>query len=229
MKKILIIEDDPTIRSGLADDFRFEGYEVEAVRTGREGLAKGLTGQFDLILLDLMLPEMGGLEVCKELRSRRIGTPIIMLTAKSQDFDIVLGLELGADDYVTKPFSPFELRARVKAMLRRTGAENGSPGRGVIETGPFRIDEGRHEFWFNDRRVHLTSIEFEIVMTLMGRSGQVVKRDDMLNLAWGEDVLVTQRSVDTHISNIRRKIGDDADQPRWIISIRGIGYKLISG
>jgi two-component system alkaline phosphatase synthesis response regulator PhoP len=176
-----------------------------------------------------MLPEMGGLDVCRELRSKRIGTPIIMLTAKSQDFDIVLGLELGADDYVTKPFSPFELRARVKAMLRRAGTDAASGSQPVLESGPFRIDEGRYEFYFNDRLVHLTSIEFEIVKTLMGRSGQVVKREDMLNLAWGSDVLVTQRSVDTHISNIRRKIGDDADQPRWIISIRGIGYKLISG
>ena len=228
MKKILIIEDDLTIRSGLVDDFKYEGYEVESAVTGREGLAKALNSHPDIIILDLMLPEMDGLEVCKELRKKNVGVPIIMLTAKSQDFDIVVGLELGADDYVTKPFSPHELRARVKAQLRRAGGGMGNEQMEIFESGPLKLDIRKHEFHFRGQTLALTSIEFDMMRVLLQHPGEVVKRDEILDAVWGEDVVVTQRSVDTHIVNLRRKLGDNAKNPSMIINIRGLGYKLIT-
>ena len=228
MKKILIIEDDQTIRSGLEDDFRYEGYDVESAVTGKLGLSKALNWHPDIIILDLMLPEMDGLEVCKELRRKNIGVPIIMLTAKSQDFDIVVGLELGADDYVTKPFSPHELRARVKAQLRRAGGDMGNDQSEIIEFGLFKIDIRKHECHFKGHPLALTSIEFDMMRVLMQHTGEVVNRDDILDAVWGKDVVVTQRSVDTHVVNLRRKLGDDAKNPKMIINIRGLGYKLIT-
>ncbi len=228
MKKILIIEDDPTIRSGLEDDFKYEGYEVESAVTGKIGLSKALNGHPDIIILDLMLPEMDGLEVCKELRKKNVGVPIIMLTAKSQDLDIVLGLELGADDYVTKPFSPHELRARVKAQLRRAGGDMGNEQMETLESGSLKLDIRKHECKFRGRTLSLTSIEFDMIRVLLQHPGEVVKRDEILDAVWGEDVVVTQRSVDTHVVNLRRKLGDDAKNPNMIINIRGLGYKLIA-
>lgn len=228
MKRILIIEDDQSIRSGLEDDFRFEGYQVESAVNGKEGLAKALSNHPDLILLDIMLPEMDGLEVCKELRRRKVGVPIIMLTAKSQDFDIIVGLELGADDYVTKPFSPHELRARVKAQLRRAAGEMGNGTSDLYETGTLRLDVKKHECLHRGKAVVLTSIEFNMLKMLITHAGEVVLRDDLLDAAWGKEVVVTQRSVDTHIVNLRRKLEDDSINPTLIISIRGLGYKLIT-
>lgn len=226
MKKILIIEDDRSIRSGLEDDFRFEGYEVESAVNGKDGLSKAIHSQPDLIILDLMLPEMDGLEVCKELRRRNIGIPIIMLTAKSQDFDIVVGLELGADDYVTKPFSPHALRARVKAQLRRAAGTMGNGKPEIYEAGSIKLDVRKHECLLSGVPVILTSIEFDILKMLITHAGEVVRRDDLLDAAWGDDVVVTQRSVDTHIVNLRRKLSDNPKNPKLILSIRSLGYKL---
>ena len=228
MKKILIIEDDKTIRSGLEDDFRFEGYQVESAITGKDGLFKALNNFPDIIILDLMLPEMDGLEVCKELRRKNVGVPIIMLTAKSQDFDIVVGLELGADDYVTKPFSPYELRARVKAQLRRATGELGNDRLETLESGVLKLNIRKHECLYKSHPIVLTSIEFEMIRKLLQHPGELVKRDEMLDAVWGKDVVVTQRSVDTHIVNLRRKLGDNAKKPEMIINIRGLGYKLIT-
>lgn len=227
MKKILIIEDDPAIRSGLEDDFRFEGYSLESAVTGPEGLQKALDGSHDIIILDLMLPEMSGLDVCKELRKNNINIPIIMLTAKSQDIDIVVGLEIGADDYVTKPFSPHELRARVKAQLRRSAGNLSNGNESSLSAGPFILNEKKHQCLFKDQEITLTSIEFNIMKMLLRHSGELVKREDILDGAWGEEVYVTQRTVDTHIANLRRKFGDDAKNPSYIINIRGLGYKLL--
>ena len=226
MKKILIIEDDAGIRSVLADDFRFDGYLVETAATGEEGLSKAFGTHPDIIILDIMLPEMDGLEVCKELRRRKVGVPVIMLTAKSQDFDIIVGLELGADDYVTKPFSPHELRARVRAQLRRASGTMGNGASDVYESGPLHIDVKKHECLHMGKKVELTSIEFNMLVMLMAHAGEVVMRDDLLDAAWGKEVVVMQRSVDTHIVSLRRKLGDDSGKPRLIISIRGLGYKL---
>jgi two-component system alkaline phosphatase synthesis response regulator PhoP len=228
MKRILIIEDARTIRMALEDDFKFEGYHVETAATGPEGLEKAMNLNLDIIILDLMLPELSGLEICKELRRHDIGTPIIMLTAKGQEFDKVLGLELGADDYVTKPFSPMELHARVKALLRRSEIINQQNAGATIKISPFELDPSRYLFTKNNRPVHLTTIEFDLMRLLMHHAGHVIKRDDILHKIWGKEVYVTPRTVDTHIANLRKKIEDDPEQPHWIIGIRGVGYKFVS-
>ncbi len=228
MKRILIVEDARTIRMALEDDFKFEGYQVDSAATGPEGLEKAMDLDLDIIILDLMLPELNGLEICKELRRRNIGTPIIMLTAKSQEFDKVLGLELGADDYITKPFSMFELHARVKALLRRSEIRNHHAAAATIQLGPFELDPSKYMFMKNREPVQLTTIEFALMKMLMQHAGHVLKRDEILDSIWGEEVYVTPRTVDTHVANLRKKIEDDPEQPRWIIGIRGVGYKLYS-
>jgi len=228
MKRILIIEDAPAIRMALEDDFKFEGYQVDSAATGPEGLEKAMDLDLDMIILDLMLPGLNGLEICKELRRRDIGTPIIMLTAKSQQFDKVLGLELGADDYVTKPFSPFELHARVKALLRRAEIKNHQTVATTIQLGPFELDPSKYLFTKNSEPVTLTTIEFALMKLLMQHAGHVLKRDDILRSVWGEEVYVTPRTVDTHIANLRKKIEDDPEQSHWITGIRGVGYKFSS-
>lgn len=226
MKRILIIEDARNIRMALEDDFKFEGYKVETASTGPEGLEKALDLDLDIIILDLMLPELDGLEICKELRRRNIGTPIIMLTARSQEFDKVLGLELGADDYITKPFSTFELHARVKALLRRSEIRDQQTASTTIKVGPFELDPSKYEFTKNGKPVRLTTIEFALLKLLMQHAGNVLKRDDILSSIWGDEVYVTSRTVDTHIANLRRKIEDDPDQSHWITGIRGVGYRF---
>jgi two-component system alkaline phosphatase synthesis response regulator PhoP len=226
MKKILIIEDARNIRMALEDDFKFEGYQVDSAASGPEGLEKAMDLDLDIIILDLMLPGLDGLEICKELRRRDIGTPIIMLTARSQEFDKVLGLELGADDYITKPFSPFELHARVKALLRRSEIRDHQTALAIIKHGPFELDPSKYLFTKNSEPVQLTTIEFALMKMLMQHAGQVLKRDDILRSVWGEEVYVTPRTVDTHIANLRRKIEDDPEQSHWITGIRGVGYKF---
>ena len=226
MKRILIIEDARNIRMALEDDFKYEGYQVETAATGPEGLEKALDLNLDIIILDLMLPGLDGLEICKELRRRDIGTPIIMLTAKSQEFDKVLGLELGADDYITKPFSPFELHARVKALLRRSEIRNHQAATTTINIGPFKLDPSKYLFTKNGEPIQLTTIEFALMKLMMQRAGHVIKRDDILRSVWGEEVYVTPRTVDTHIANLRRKIENDPEQSHWITGIRGAGYKF---
>lgn len=226
MKRILIIEDARNIRMALEDDFKFEGYQVDSAATGPEGLEKAIDLDLDIIILDLMLPELDGLEICKELRRRNIGTPIIILTAKSQEFDKVLGLELGADDYITKPFSPFELHARVKALLRRSEIRNHQTALTIIRLGPFELDPSKYLFMKNSEQVQLTTIEFALMKLLMQHAGEVIKRDDILHSIWGGKVFVTPRTVDTHIANLRKKIGDDPEQSHWITGIRGAGYKF---
>lgn len=228
MKRILIIEDAHNIRMALEDDFKFEGYRVDTASTGPEGLKKAMDLDLDIIILDLMLPGLDGLEICKELRRRDIGTPIIMLTAKSQEFDKVLGLELGADDYITKPFSPFELHARVKALLRRSEIRNQLTAIATIKLGPFELDPSKCQFTKNSKPVQLTTIEFALMKLLMQNAGRVLKRDDILHSVWGKEVYITHRTVDTHIANLRKKIEDNPDQSHWITGIRGAGYKFNS-
>jgi two-component system, OmpR family, alkaline phosphatase synthesis response regulator PhoP len=226
MKKILIIEDARNIRMALEDDLKFEGYQVVSAATGPEGLEKALDLNLDIIILDLMLPELNGLEICKELRRRNIGTPIIMLTARSQEFDKVLGLELGADDYITKPFSPFELQARIKALLRRSVIRDRQTAKATLRFGPFELDPTKYTLTKNNELVQLTTIEFSLMKLLMQHSGHVLSRDDILRSVWGEEVYVTPRTVDTHIANLRKKIEDDIEQSHWITGIRGAGYKF---
>ena len=194
--------------------------------TGPEGLEKALDLNLDIIILDLMLPELNGLEICKELRRRNIGTPIIMLTARSQEFDKVLGLELGADDYITKPFSPFELQARIKALLRRSEIRDQKTASATIRFGPFELDPSKYTLTKNNELVQLTTIEFSLMKLLMQHAGQVISRDNILHSIWGDEVYVTPRTVDTHIANLRKKIEDDQEQSHWITGIRGAGYKF---
>ncbi len=226
MYKLLIIEDDPDIGMALVDDFEQEGYEVELADTGNDGLEKGASLNYDIILLDLMLPGIGGIEICKELRRQGVGTPIIIVTAKSQDIDKVVGLEVGADDYVTKPFSLHELQARVKAVLRRSKYLTNNQFRTVLKHGPFILDINKNVLLKSDNPIHLTSIEFALIRYLIENAQQVLPRDQILDEVWGKEIYVTPRTVDTHIANLRKKINDDDDESQWIVGIRGIGYKF---
>jgi DNA-binding response OmpR family regulator len=229
MNKILIIEDEESIRMALEDDFRLENYDVEVASDGIEGLAKAANPGIDLIILDVMLPGMNGFDICKKLRTQGIRTPIIMLTAKGQEIDRVVGLEIGADDYVTKPFSPRELQARVKAVLRRMETEPDDTAENLFRSGGLEVDFRQYECRKNGKEVALTAHEFELLKYLIQNRGRVINRDELLDEIWGKDVFVAPRTVDTHMANLRKKIEDDPAQPRLIISIRGVGYKFISG
>lgn len=225
MTKILIIEDDKAIRLSLEEDLANEGYQVDMAVNGPQGLAMAQKQNHDLILLDIMLPGMDGLEICKSLRKQDIATPIIMLTAKSQDFDKVIGLELGADDYITKPFHSHELRARIKAVLRRT--QNPQPAtKEKIQIDHFEIDTTKYEFRLRGKEVQLTQLEFDLLALLMRNPGAVLKRDYILNEVWGKEVFVTPRTIDAHIAKMRRKFPNPDDQNR-IVCLRGVGYKFL--
>ena len=225
MEKILIIEDDVNILMGLEDDLSLEGYQVTSVRDGKEGLQRGCQGRFDAIILDLILPEMNGLHVCQQLRSKGVQTPIMILTAKSQEVDKIFGLEIGADDYVTKPFSPRELLARLKALLRRSRSLTNEPS--VYRFGNLTFDFEKYEAHKAGRPIHLTAFEFALMHLFLKNPNKVLDRDHILNAIWGEQVYVTPRTVDTHIANLRKKIEDDAANPTLLLGIRGVGYKLV--
>ena len=222
MARILIIEDEADIASVLADDLRAEGHDAEIAGDGETGLRRAREEKWDLLLLDLMLPRKDGLEVCRDLRRARIHTPIIMLTAKTQEAEKVLGLELGADDYVTKPFSPRELRARVKAMLRRSQEDR----RGIYRFGDVEVDFDRGELRRGERRLDATPLEFKLLSVFIQRRGRVLSREQLIDEAWGRDIFVTDRVVDSHVVNLRRKIEPEPATPRYVVSVRGIGYRF---
>lgn len=223
-ERILVVEDEPTIATGLRDDLELEGFEVEVAEDGAAALNKLLEGRFDLILLDLMLPEMDGLEVCRRARSKGVRAPIIMLTAKGHEVDRVVGLELGADDYVTKPFSRRELLARIKAVLRRGrgGPDAGEPYR----FGDVRVDFGRCAVTKAGAEVDLTPLEFKILRVFIENRGRVLSIDDLLREVWGPDAVLTDRVVYTHINHLRNKLEDDPREPRVIVGLRGLGYRF---
>jgi two-component system, OmpR family, alkaline phosphatase synthesis response regulator PhoP len=225
-KKILVVEDEPGIRLSLVDELESDGYQVFTAGDGETALAAAGREKPDLILLDLMLPVLDGYEVCKKLRMRGDTTPIIMLTVKDKEIDKVLGLELGADDYMTKPFSLRELTARVKAVFRRT--EERSSGPESFSFGEIILDFKKFEASKKGKKLELTPLEFHMLKLLVERKREVLKRDDFLDGIWGEDnVSVSSRTVDSHIANIRKKIEDDPSRPRHILSIRGVGYKFV--
>jgi len=226
MEKILIIEDEESILMALTDDLALEGYEVASARDGLQGLSMAKEKRYDLIILDIMLPKMDGFEVCKQSRQAGVATPILMLTAKSQEIDKVLGLELGADDYVTKPFSPRELLARVKAILRRVKTTRDEFD--ICNFGDVEIDFKKYEVKKKGEPVYLTSLEFSLIGFLINHKDRVVDRSAILDGVWGEDVYVLPKTVDTHIGHLRRKIEDDPANPRHIIGVRGVGYKFIA-
>jgi DNA-binding response OmpR family regulator len=222
MARILVVEDEPPIASALEDDLKLEGYEVEVVRDGDTASRRAREQSFDLIILDVMLPHKDGFEVCRELRRAGLGMPVILLTAKTQESDKVLGLELGADDYVTKPFSPRELRARVKAALRRTAGEMPE----IYRFGDAEVDFTRCELRRGGRAVEMTPIEFKLLSAFIRHRGQTLSRDKLLDQVWGRETFVTDRVVDTHITNLRKKIEPKPSAPRFLVNVRGMGYRF---
>jgi DNA-binding response OmpR family regulator len=222
MKRILVVEDESGIAFGLQLDLKNEGYDVEIETDGESALRRVRKESFDLILLDVMLPGKDGFEVCRDLRRNGSKTPIIMLTAKTQEAEKVLGLEIGADDYVTKPFSPRELRARVKAALRRT-AEDEVP---VVRFGDAEVDFGRCELRRAGKPVALTALEFKLLAALIRSGGKVLSREHLLDLVWGPSAFITDRVVDNHVVTLRKKVEPDPSKPQHIVSVRGLGYRF---
>jgi DNA-binding response OmpR family regulator len=223
-ERILVVEDELTIATGLRDDLELEGFTVEVVDDGKVALRRILEEEFDLILLDVMLPAMDGFDVCREARLKGNQTPIIMLTAKGQEVDRVVGLELGADDYVTKPFSRRELLARIKAVLRR-GRKLAKTG-GIIRFADITVDCDRFEVSRRGEKIDLTAMEFKLLRTFLGHRGQVLTIDELLQEAWGRDAVLTDRVIYTHINNLRNKLEEDPRNPRFLIGVRGVGYRF---
>jgi DNA-binding response OmpR family regulator len=223
MTRILIVEDEPAIAIGLEDDLKMEGYEVEVVDDGCVAAARAREAAFDLILLDIMLPGKDGFEVCRELRRHGVRTPILMLTAKAQESEKVMALELGADDYVTKPFGTRELRARIKAMLRRSGMEN-PPA--CFRFGDVEADFARAEVRRGGEPVELTPIEFRLLSLFVRLRGRVLSREQLIAGAWTPDTFASDRIVDNHIANLRKKIEADPGRPKYLRNLRGIGYRF---
>ena len=225
-KKILIIEDEEDLIKGLKLNLSDEGLEVVWALNGVEGLRKAIEETPDLIILDVMLPEMDGLEVCRELRHKNIGIPIIMLTAKGEEIDKVVGLEIGADDYITKPFSIRELLARIKAQLRHTERE----GKAVPELYFFdeiEIDFTRFKIIRKGKELDLTSLEMDILRYFIVHRGEVVSRNDLLDKIWGYESYPTTRTIDNHILKLRKKIEEAPAHPKYILSVYGGGYRFI--
>jgi DNA-binding response OmpR family regulator len=222
MARILIVEDEPSIAMALADDLGREGYAVVVVSDGAAAVPEITSRQFDLVLLDVMLPTMDGFEVCREVRRAGVTTPIVLLTAKTQEAEKVLGLESGADDYITKPYSARELRARVKAHLRR--ADVGVPD--VYRFGDAEVDFGRCELKRRGAVVELSALEFKLLSAFVKRRGRVLTRTQLLDEVWGSDTHVTDRVVDNQVTNLRKKIEPEPERPRYLVALRGLGYRF---
>jgi DNA-binding response OmpR family regulator len=231
MARILIVEDEPSMRLGLKDNLEFESYEVDLAKDGAEGLQKIQQNQYDLILLDVMMPKMSGLDVCRQVRNEGVKTPIVFLTAKGEEIDKVLGLEFGADDYITKPFGVRELMARVKAILRRTAAqnENTPKDKGQHTIGRLTVDLDLYEASIEGNTVKLSHKEFEILHFFLENPGTVISRYELLEKVWGYEAQPTTRTVDNFILKLRQKIEENPNQPRHILTVHGAGYKLILG
>jgi DNA-binding response OmpR family regulator len=228
MTKILIVEDEPSMRMGLKDNLEFEEYEVDVAFNGEEGLEKIRNNKYNLVLLDVMLPKMSGFDVCKNVRKENIKVPIILLTAKGEEIDKVLGLELGADDYVTKPFSLRELLARIKAVLRRGENVLNSDADVEINIGKLKINFKGYKAFINKKIVQLSHKEFEVLRYLWNKRNSTVSREDLLSDIWGYDENPTTRTVDNFIMKLRHKIEEDPNHPEVIITVHGLGYKLVN-
>jgi DNA-binding response OmpR family regulator len=225
MSRILVIEDDPAILRGLADNLKFESYEVLTAADGEAGYRLIQEQKPDLIVLDLMLPKLSGYEVCRRVRDEGITTPIMMLTARGEEGDQVLGLDLGADDYVTKPFSVRELLARIRALLRRTQPPRALPDE--LRFDDVVVDFRRYEARKVDHVVEMTRKEFGILRLLAARPGEVVTRDELLNEVWGFENYPTTRTVDNHIATLRAKLENNPSEPSHLLTVHGVGYKLV--
>lgn len=225
-EKILIIEDEEDLVKGLKINLVDEGYEVDYSLNGKDGLAKAMKTKPDLILLDIMMPGMNGLDVCKELRQNKISIPILMLTAKGEEIDKVIGLEMGADDYISKPFSVRELLSRVKAHLRREN-RTGEAIAGVIQLGAIKIDFDHYKVIRQDDEIDLTSLEIDVLRFLIQQDGKVVSRNNLLDKIWGYENFPTTRTIDNHILKLRKKIEIDPNHPQHILTVYGGGYRFV--
>ena len=222
MEKVLIIEDDSTMLRGLKDNFEFSGYDVITAADGEEGLNAAFNAKPDLIILDIMLPKINGYEICRLIRKEKLDMPIIMLTAKGEESDIVLGLNLGADDYVTKPFSIKELLARAAAFLRRSRQAE----QNVYEFGDYRLDITARKLTCGGEEIKLSPKEFKLLEYFLKRRGRALTRDEILNTVWGYDCFTGSRSIDRFITTLRNKIEPDPHNPTFIHTIREVGYKF---
>jgi DNA-binding response OmpR family regulator len=225
MIRVLVVEDEPGIALGLEDDLRMEGYEVEVVADGVTASQRARATPFDLILLDIMLPGKDGFEVCRDLRHAGLRMPVLMLTAKAQEAEKVMGLELGADDYLTKPFGTRELRARIKALLRRSGGDLQTE-RECYRFGDIELDLRRGELRKSGLAVELTAIEFKLMAVLVRSGGRILSRDRLIEATWGPNTFASDRIVDNHIANLRKKIEPEPGNPRYLRNVRGLGYRF---
>jgi two-component system alkaline phosphatase synthesis response regulator PhoP len=223
--KILIVEDEPAMVAGLRDNFEYEGYEVISAGDGVTGLERALTDSPDLVVLDVMMPRMSGLDVCKQLKAKRPSVPIIMLTARGQEIDKVVGLELGADDYVTKPFSIRELMARVKAVLRRSSTS--APAPDIYRFSDVEVNVRSNEVRRNGELVDLSSKEFALLEYFIAHPVETLSRDRLLDAVWGYENYPNTRTVDTHIVHLRQKLEPNPEEPRFILTVHGSGYKFV--
>lgn len=223
--RILVVEDDAAILRGLTDNLRFEGYEIFSTRAGDEGLRLLLEEEPDLVILDIMLPVLSGFDVCRRARRQGKMMPILMLTARAQEMDRVMGLDLGADDYVTKPFSIPELLARVRALLRRANAGAALPER--VSFGDVTVEFESYVARKGEEMVHLSPKEFGVLRLLVAREGDVVSRTDLLHEVWGYDCFPTTRTVDNHLASLRSKLEEDPANPRHLLTVHGVGYKFV--
>lgn len=222
--RILIVEDEPAMVAGLRDNFEYEGYEVLSAGDGAEGLERALAENIDLVVLDVMMPRLSGLDVCKQLKVRKPTLPIIMLTARGQEIDKVVGLELGADDYVTKPFSIRELMARVKAVLRRVSPRTPPD---IYRFSDVEVNVRSNEVLRNGNRVELSAKEFALLAYFIANPAETLSRDRLLDAVWGYENYPNTRTVDTHIVHLRQKLEPNPEEPRFILTVHGTGYKFV--
>jgi DNA-binding response OmpR family regulator len=230
MEKVLIIEDESSILKGLKDNLKDEGYQVSTAQDGQKGLEKALAEDVDLVLLDVMLPGMNGFDVCKSIKLKKIALPVIMLTAKSKESDKILGLELGADDYITKPFGINEVLARIKAVLRRVEIHKKAKGTKLdsYEFGDIKLDFVKLEAFKGKKKIKFSKREFDVLSYMIKRKGEVISRNDLLDVVWGYDVFPTTRTVDNFIARIRKQVEPKPAKPKYILSIRSVGYKFVT-
>ncbi|MEO8231748.1 MAG: response regulator transcription factor [Ignavibacteriota bacterium] len=227
MTKILVVDDEQNMRTGLKDNLEFEGYDVETAIDGEQGLKKIIESTYNLIILDVMMPKKSGFDVCKEVRKAGITTPVILLTSKGEEIDKVVGLEIGADDYVTKPFSLRELLARVKAILRRSDNLTMDDAAREVKIGKLEINFSGYKATDKNKDVQMSHKEFEILHHLWKHRNSTVSRDDLLTEIWGYDETPTTRTVDNFILKLRQKVENDSNHPQIILTVHGIGYKLV--
>jgi two-component system alkaline phosphatase synthesis response regulator PhoP len=223
-RRILVVEDEPALVLTLSDRLRSEGHEVEVRTDGESAFETARAGSFDLIVLDIALPRRSGLDVCRDLRREGVDTPILMLTARAELTDKVVGLKLGADDYLTKPFEMMELLARVEALLRRSGRALAGPG--AYAFGDVRVDFRKAEVWRDGEAIALSALEYKLLAYLIERRGAVLSRDELLDRVWGYDATPTTRTVDVHIASLRQKIESNPAKPRFILTLHGLGYRF---